>query len=305
MLHNDKLWGVNLHNRDYPAYRPNMDEAIRLAAEMGSTVCRFDYTPVNEDMLAYTREVIRKCHDRGMKLMLVCGHLFKTEEQIAQSIEYISTHLAGEADFFQLFNETDIYCSRTDDGFYDISDWTGMSDGYYNPVRVAEVVPKMKLALEIFRRNAPDARLIVNIGSRHFPMLDRYVEAGLKWDIIAFDIYDLAKWDHHAFFRDMEARYPGYDFMVVECNYPANDGPFTEAAQAEWVKSFARIMDDYRSERMLGVIFYELFDQPNLQKGRDGWYGEAHFGLVNMGDDFVPAQPKEAYRRLQAMLKKD
>ncbi len=70
------------------------------------------------------------------------------------------------------------------------------------------------------------------------------IEAGLEWDIIAFDIYALDLWDHHAFFRSMEERCPGYEFMVAECNSPANSGAFTDEQQAEWLTAFLKNMNE-------------------------------------------------------------
>lgn len=295
------LWGVNGHNHYHLPYtEENTDEIIRLAAELGSKIYRINYNPTNETMLAYIKNVAELCHGYGMKVMLVMDNMSGTVDEIVARMEYMAANLDGIIDYFQIFNETDIYCSKNDDGsFYNITDWTGMSEGYYNPTRVAECVEKMAAATETFRRVAPDAKLVINIGSRHYPMLDWYVEAGIDWDIIAYDIYDLDLWNHADFFAEMEERY-GKPYMVAECNYPANSGKYVESEQANWLRLFIEQMNNVNSDKLLAVIIYELMDESTIQEG-DEWNGEAHFGIVNTVAG-KPGEPKEAYRTVQKLL---
>ncbi len=299
----NRMIGINAHHKGYKAYGAAHTETyIRLAAELGCNIYRINYNPTDLSMIGYIRTIIDSCHSHGMKVMLALDNMHGTELEIHDRMVYAAKQLSDCVDFFQIFNETDVWCAQTDENtFYDSSDWTGMSEGYYNPERVEICVKKMSAAISAFRETAPDAKLVVNIGSRHYPMLDWYIEAGLSWDIIAFDIYEIDLWDHAQFFDTMAARYPGYDFMVAECNYPANDGPYTEEQQAEWLSTFLRMIDAYESDRMLGVIIYELMDQPNIETD-DSWSGEAHFGIVNTNADYSPGAPKMAYYTVQKLL---
>lgn len=299
----NRMIGINVHHKGTRAYGEAYTETyIRLAAELGCTIYRINYNPTTPSMVSYIRNIIDSCHRCGMKVMLSLDNLHGTVTEIHDRMVYAAEQLSDCVDYFQLFNETDVWCAQTDENtFYDSSDWTGMSEGYYNPERVKICIEKMSAAISAFRETAPDAKLVVNIGSRHFPMLDWYIRAGLSWDIIAFDLYEIDFWDHAQFFDSMAERYPGYDFMVAECNYPSNDGPYTEEQQAEWLSRFLHIMDAYASDRMLAVIIYELMDQPNIETG-DAWSGEAHFGIVNTNADYSPGEPKLAYRTVQKLL---
>ena len=299
----NRMIGINVHHKGTRAYGEAYTETyIRLAAELGCTIYRINYNPTTPAMVSYIRNIIDSCHRCGMKVMLSLDNLHGTVTEIHDRMVYAAEQLSDCVDYFQLFNETDVWCAQTDENtFYDSSDWTGMSEGYYNPERVKICIEKMRAAISAFRETAPDAKLVVNIGSRHFPMLDWYIRAGLSWDIIAFDLYEIDFWNHAQFFDSMAERYPGYDFMVAECNYPSNDGPYTEEQQAEWLSRFLHIMDDYASDRMLAVIIYELMDQPNIESG-DTWSGEAHFGIVNTNADYSPGEPKLAYRTVQKLL---
>ncbi len=300
----DRLYGVNIHSKIYPGYPGEYtDEYIRLAAEMGSTILRINYNPTNAGELEYITGVADKCHEHGMKIMLCMDNFGGTVEEIEKRMTFAAENLADKVDYFQIFNETDIWCCMKDDGvtYYNPTDWTGMTRSYYNPKRVPVAVERVGAAVKAFRAAAPDAKIVLNVGSRHYPMLDRYVEAGISWDIIGFDIYEIDLWDHAEFFKKMEERYPGYDFMITECNYPANNGAFTDEAQAQWLTDFFDIMAAYDSERMKAVIIYEMMDQPNIEK--DGNYnGEAHFGIVHINEDMSPADPKPSYYAVQKWI---
>jgi len=302
-LDTKKLWGINAHHKGFPTYgATNAKEHVRLAAELGSTIYRINFNPVTEEDVGYIGQIADWCHEYGMQVMLVLDRRTGTPEEIAERMTFTAKHLAGRIDYFQIFNETDIWASKTDDGsYYNITNWSGMTTDYYNPERVKICVERMTAALTAFKAAAPEAKVVINIGERHYPILDWYIEAGLSWDVIGFDIYLLDAWDHHAFFREMEERYPGYDFMVTECNYPALKGPYTEGQQVQWLRNFLKTMNEYDSDRLIGVMIYELLDQPNLQTD-DKWYGEAHFGLINVNADYSIGEPKPSYREVQSLL---
>lgn len=302
-LRDDILWGVNGHNKGHLPYtEENTDDIILLAAEMGSTIYRINYNPVDEAMLGYINSVIDRLHAYGMQVMLVLDNMYGTVEEISERMTYIAENLNGKVEYFQIFNETDIWCSLKDDGsFYNVSNWTGMTEEYYNPERVAICVEKVGAAVKAFRETAPDAKLVINIGSRHFPILDWYVKAGISWDIIAIDQYDLTTWNTPSFLKEMEERYPEYDFMIAEFNYPANSGKYVEEEQAYWLETFFKQMNDYGSSRLKAVIAYELMDESVIQTD-ESWNGEAHFGIVNTGDNGKPGTVKQGYRTLQNLL---
>ena len=303
-LRSDILWGVNGHNKLHAPYgEANTAEILRLAAEMGSTVYRINYNPTTTEMVSYITDIIDRCHAYGMKVVLCMDDRSGTPEEISERMTYIAEHMKGKADYFQLFNEMDIWCAQTDDGtYYNPTNWKGETREYYNPERVPVAVEKMRAAVDAFRKAAPEAKLMINVGACHYPMLDWFVEAGISWDIIGFDLYDISYFKLSEFLGKMEERYPGYDFMIAECNYPVNNGKYLEEEQAAWLKNFFTLVNDCASERLIGVEVYELMDESTIQQDDEHWNGEAHFGIVNTGADGKPGPVKEAYRTLQTML---
>ncbi len=307
VLRDDLLWGINGHHKGYAAYKEaNEDEILQLAADMGCNIYRFNYNPVDMNGINYVRRVANKCHALGMQFMLVLDNYGGSTQDIANRMALTARHLGDEIEYFQIFNETDIYCSKSDSGgLYNASDYTGISRDYYNPRRVQEMVAKMTAALTAFQSENPTGKIVLNFGRTHITMMDFYIEAGLKWDVMAIDNYEVWNdkgWDYYDYFRDWEQRYPDYEFMIAECNYPFLNGMATEQQQLQWLDMFLRKMNDYRSDRFLGVIIYELLDQPDYEKQLGRYHGESHFGLVNTDANNNPTTPKAAYYHVQKLL---
>ncbi|MBE6757886.1 MAG: hypothetical protein E7552_04985 [Ruminococcaceae bacterium] len=296
-------WGVNGHNKySYPAYAANDEKALELAAELGCTIYRINARPKNAEQVAYTRGVIEKCHALGMEVMVVLDYglnwgkeLLADPEKLVEEITYIGENLKDVADYFQMLNETDIWCSGVEGGYYNLTDPTGQTPGYFNPERVEIAVALMKLTLPALQAAAPGVKTCINFGVRHYPILDWYIEAGLKWDIIAIDNYEI--WDYYEFFHFLEDRYPDYDLMVAECNYPALWGPYDDPdkQEAEWLEMFLNKMNEYDSDRLKAVFVYELLDQPEYELKKGSYHGESHFGLVALNDDNTIKAKKPAF----------
>jgi len=300
-----RMIGVNIHSKLYASYSEKYtSDYINLSAEMGSTLVRINYNPTDAAGVKYIKGIAKKCHAKGMQIMMCMDDKSGSAEEIAERMKFIAENTASFIDYFQIFNETDIWAAQNEDGsYYNNSDWTGMTLDYYNPERVSICVEKVGAAVKAFREAAPEAKLVINIGTRHYPILDQYIEAGISWDIIGFDIYEIDLWDHAAFFKEMEERYPGYDFMVTECNCPPSSGRSFEESQAKWLERFLDIMEAYDSDRMKAVIIYELMDQPNIEidNGKE-FDAESHFGIVNTNSDYSPGKPKEAYYAVQKWI---
>ena len=289
------LWGINGHNRYYPAYAKNCDEMIPLAAELGCTIFRIDFTPNTMADVEYIRGIIRQCHDHGMQVLLVSCHLHHSVENVIKTATLVAENLKDEVEYFQIFNETDCWACRDENGHYNLEDPTGMSRSYFNPARVEHCVVRMKAAVETYRKCAPDAKLMINISVRHYPMLDFYREAGIEWDVIGIDNYE--EWDYYEFFHFLEDRYPGYDLMIAECNYPALWGPYDDSDQREcdWLEMFLNKMNAYDSDRLKAVIVYELLDQPEYEIKKGSYHGESHFGLVALNPDNTISHKRPAF----------
>ena len=59
----DFIWGVNGHNRMYEAYPEKYAEKqVKLAAELGVKLYRFNFNPKTSDDLEYLHYMVSLCH---------------------------------------------------------------------------------------------------------------------------------------------------------------------------------------------------------------------------------------------------
>ena len=68
----DFIWGVNGHNKGYVAYpESQVEKQIKVAAELGVGIYRFNYNPATLDEIEYLDYVVKLCKAYGLKMMLV------------------------------------------------------------------------------------------------------------------------------------------------------------------------------------------------------------------------------------------
>ncbi len=293
-------YGVTGHHSGYVAYpEQQLETQIRLAAELGVTIYRFNFNPVTEEQFAYLFRVLDLCDAYGLEMMLVLDDHGGTAEEIAVKHERIATRCRGRIPYYQIFNETDVYAMHTDQGtVYHQPVGTGEVIEQFNPVRVSEIEEKLRASIEVFRAADPDAALVVNFAFKHYAMIKAFHDAGLRWDIIGVDWYsDMESGEPLAeFLPRVQKALPDYEYMICECNIWAHN-PYTEEEQAAYLEGFVRsLADSPRIENLTAVIFYELLDEPAFGNG------ESHFGLVKNDISGTPQEKKQAYYAIQQWL---
>ena len=90
-----------------------MKTQVKLAAELGSKIYRFNYNPVTEEDFAYLDTVLAEVLAYGMDMMLVLDDAQGTPEAIAQRIgataaRYTASSPHGFIRYLQVFGEADI-----------------------------------------------------------------------------------------------------------------------------------------------------------------------------------------------------
>ena len=293
-------FGITGHNKGYEAYpESKLETQIRLAAELGVTIYRFNYNPVTEQDFAYLTDVLDLCDAYGLDMMLVLDDFGGTPEEIAQKHQKIATRCRGRIAYYQIFNETDVYAMHKDDGsIYHQPVGTGEHISQFNPARVQEIEQKLRASIAVFREFDPDAKLVVNFAFKHYAMIKAMHDAGLRWDIIGVDWYsDMEGSEPLAdFLPRVQATLPDYEYMICECNIWAHT-PYTEQEQSAYLESFVlSLVNSGKIENLTAIIFYELLDEPAFGNG------ESHFGLVKSTRDGTPQEKKLAYSTIQGWL---
>ena len=274
----DWLWGVNGHNRDYPAYpEERLEDQIRLAAELGVTLYRFNYTPDNDDMFAYLDKVVDLCGRYGLKVFLVAFDLcfigYKNPEKLYATARRIAERYRGRIPLYQASNEQDIPALD----LARLKDPVGNERSHYDMARYADIRRCMEQFLKGFKDGDPQAKTVVNISWRHTAVLDLFTQDGLRWDVTGLDWY-WALDDHgqNNIVDTLErlAALPAPEILVAETNSWEGDYRVSEEQMREYNRRAMEYYYTYPCEKLKGLIFYELLDEPDKEGG------EGHFGLA-------------------------
>lgn len=297
----DFIWGVNGHNRMYEAYPEKYAEKqVKLAAELGVKLYRFNFNPKTSDDLEYLHYMVSLCEAYGMDMMLVMDDagLFPDNPQYSKSKEndYIEA-LTGRATmiaslfkdrikYIQVFNELDIHCLVAGSG------GNGDHIDQYNKDWLQIFAKRTKAVVDAIKAEAPQIKTCVNISYVHtgwFDYLASY-EGGVEFDVIGLDWY--SDMGILRVILNKLATYSQKEIIVCETNIVngenGNDGAYLEQVMNEAY--------NHSSGKVKGMFFYELLDELNYQDR------ERYYGLVNCERNGEIGTVKPAYTRVQKLL---
>lgn len=313
--------GMNIHNRTYAAYpEDTLERNLDYCTQMGLNLINFNFVPQNSEDLAYIKSVAEAVHKRGMKFSLcvddrTCfGMPFdEIEEKNYENQKMICKGLKGLVDIYEVGPEFDVPAMHTDMGdIYNLTDakYDGMVAEEYDPVRLSKTAPAVRGRLKAIREYAPDAKTMVAFAWWHTYYLEYLRDNGCSWDIIGVDWYsdaekissfgELLEW--------LEAHFGDRPVLICETNfwgynYKDKTPEEGDAEQAKWVCHFCKNIYENTPERCLGLIYYELMDEPCLEESNDGFHGEAHFGFVKCNKNGSNPVPKPAVAALGETIK--
>lgn len=278
----DFSWGVNGHNRHYASYPDkNLKTQVKLAAELGSTIYRFNYNPVTAEDFAYLDTVLAEVLAYGMDMMLVLDDAQGTPEAIAQRIgavaaRYTSNSPHGFIRYLQIFGEADIP-ALLDSNPGDVPD--GSLSSHYSDAVIADWYGRFAAAIAAVRAVNADARTVISISHVHYGFLAALQARGLEWDVIGLDWYS----DMGPFSQVLEPVKAGFsqDILITETNIrPTGNNTYAPLSTWDWlIEGMAAV---YAEPRVKGMLFYELLDEPAIADPVEGYCGLV--GSTETGD---------------------
>ena len=289
----DFVFGVTGHPNGYEAYPEKyLQEQIRLAAELGSNIYRFNYTPHDSlDEFEYLDKVVSYADAYGMKLMLVMDAAVGDTEAIRDNARTIAKRYKGKIPYYQAMNELDnasILGPHVD----------GSQKEHFDQMKLASNVANVKAMCEGLREGDPDAEIVINFAYVHYYFLDALHEAEVPFDIIGWDQYSNAGWDVT---KNAIPKILSYGKPVIVCETNLADGRVDNAEEErlEWLETFMNYFYNYDSPLMRGFIIYELLDEPAMEAVHPEIGYEAHYGLVRCERDGTIIGPKQTYYAVQ------
>lgn len=310
----DFVWGVNGHNQTYKSYPiRTLDQQIKLAAELGVGIYRFNYNPKNGNDYSYLDRVVNLVERYGMKMLLVLDDFADTPDIIQSRCETIAKRYNGKngygkIEYIQVFNEVDVWAMTTKD-FSDTGNrksGDGTVASHYSQMALANVLPKFKAGVSGVRAGNPNCKVIINISYMHTYLFDYLKANGVTWDLTGLDWYQDMYEKQDGYTKILARLSERYSQDIIICE--TNIWPFTAQKESEYENDTSflpqimhEVYDNY--SRVKGMIFYELLDEPQFEMQKGSYEGESHFGLVKVSrEDFSIGEKKPIYNRIQQML---
>lgn len=323
-------FGMNIHREGYPAY-PGRDlcQNLDTCVELNMDIVRYNHNCETDEGIQIVVNAADECHKRGMQFMLVMDNnmwykmetdsLETLENYYAFYLERVSSRLKDKVDYYQLFNEMDVVGMRGDIANIIIPGKDGREKGEYDCVRFDRAIASMKGALRGIKKGYEEAKTCVNFSWWHTALIYEMYRQGCRWDLIGIDWYSDAEEASSIdlLISDIRKNIPESKIMICETNYwmhPHQRDPIEKQeavkiqecrykGQEKWIPEFIDKLVNINEPNFMGVIFYELLDQPVYERRRGSYHGESHFGFIECDEDGGNQKKKPAFYTLKEKIR--
>ena len=234
----DFSWGINGHNLTYKSYPiRNLEEQIRLAAELGVDIYRFNFNPKNGSDYSYLDRVVDWTQRYGMELMLVMDDFGPDADVLRTRFETVASRYNGRNGhglirYIQVFNEVDVWAMTTED-FPDADNRVsgdGTNKTHYSAMALAQVLEKFKAGVAGVKAGNSECKVVINISYLHTYLFDYLKDNGVEWDLTGLDWYaNMQNGSFDNILTRLSTRYP-QDIIICETNI----WPFTESMESDY-----------------------------------------------------------------------
>jgi len=311
------IWGINGHHRGYKAY-PEIffEEQLKISAELGCKMYRFNYNPGTSDEYEYLDRVVYLTACYGMELMLVFDDPAIDTATAESRFKTVASRYDGKKGYgfvryFQMFNETDAMVLN--------QGANGSGEPDINMDEFNAWVSKYKAGSKGLREGNPDCKIIINSNWIRQGWYTLLKKADVDFDIVGVDWY--ARWsleqgywssspgcmgDPKKLLKWLLDLFPEKQFMFCEVNLgdPGCVGNDPDADEND-TESLPRLLEDIYTcdnynKRIIGAIIYELLNQSSFET-IGAVEREARFGLVETSNYGVIGEKKPIYGIIQQM----
>ncbi|MBO4734093.1 MAG: glycosyl hydrolase 53 family protein [Clostridia bacterium] len=321
--------GMNIHRHGNPFFSypfADIESNLDYCVDLGCKMIRYNQSCGSESDIETVKKVSAICHKKKMQFFHCIDKYDDWVKEEHEDIERyfedcmfnIADKLKGCVDIYQLFNEMDVIAMRGDIKNIILPGKDGKEKGEYDSVRFENAVLAVRGAIKGVRRADKDAKICINFAWWHTALIYEMYRRGCDFDIIGLDWYSDCEEvsSIEKLIADVKKNIPGKDFIICETNFwmhPMSRDPIEkqnalkvkelrDENQKKWVPEFIEKVADLKDSSILGIVFYELLDEPVFEK--DEYCGEAHFGFIACDRNGKNKVKKPAYDSLKNCIKK-
>ncbi len=296
---NDFSWGVNGHTSSSYYMIPE-EEQLALAAKLGAKLYRVDVNSLAN--LSKIDKIVKAANSYGMDVMLCVTYNSSTATpaEMTDLFGGIARHYSsgdfGRVKYIQLGNETESHDTKTGENGDEASD--------YDTDKLATTANRLIAAYNAVKAVTPayqeSYQTIINYGYTHCIHVKLLADKGVLFDVIGIDWYSDMQTEYYGGLTNVLNSLNGYDCFnnkkVIVCE--SNDFRPTAQESQTLSQTLKDIMAQaYASNRVIGMCFYELLDEPD-----HGIAEERNFGLVSVNGSDWSYQVKPKYTSIQTLI---
>ncbi len=295
----DFLWGVNIHPTSYPDYSLDPELYVKAAAELGVKVLRVNIGNNMYDF-SYTDRIVALCSSYGLKVM-ACVTLSDDLDYNRSYYEALAKRYDGKSgygyiDYYEIGGEEEVKLLLNK---YPVNGPAGDSIDHYYMSDILTLMSKYESAVEGVRNSGTSAETVIDFSHLHYAPLLYMYQNGLDFDVIGIDWYTNMG-DINQVLEPVLSKFP-HDVIITETNLWSSENTDFENL-SEYSLLFDFMDKAYSRDRVKGLIFYELMDEPVFETQNGvSFHTESHFGLLYSLSE-TSVSPKPIYTYLQSVL---
>lgn len=294
----DFLWGVNIHPTSYPDYGLDPELYVKASAELGVDTIRVNIGANLYDF-SYVDRIVALCSSYNLKI-IACVALSDDLDYNRNYYETLCSRYDGKSgygfiDYYEIGGEEEI--RLLNNKYPNGGGPNGDSMDHYYESDVITLMNKFASAIEGVKNSGTAAKTIIDFSHLHYAPLLYMYQNGLDFDIVGIDWYTNMGSLKQVLNPVLE-KFP-HDIMITETNlWSSSETDFTDISEYDMLFDFMDLA--YATDRVKGLLFYELVDEPVFESS-GSFNTESHFGLLYSLNE-TSVTPKPIYTHLQSLL---
>ena len=281
-------WGIAGHLATSSYNKGDIEAQVALAAKLGVKIYSVDGNAITPEL----DKLVKTANAYGLDVMLTITNGYnKTTQEVTDYFGKVARHYAtgyfGTVKYIKIFNETDNLCL--------IDGRSGKSADSYTTADVQAMAGRISAAYNAIKAVSSNFVTIVNHSWQHQVYLNMLRNNGANWDVTGLSWYTNMQTEATNGLSTALSNLNSYSSLsgksviITESN--------VHGGGAATNQDLLNIMSTaYNSNKVIGMCFYELLDEPDMVSGENA------YGFVNYTNANGIGAVKAKYTTVQGLI---